>query len=177
MDPTTEKEALERVKANIGESSWEKLRTRLTDVNRQLTEKAYNYDPADNRIYFTGYSYLAYYDWDLYFENIYQSYYGISDFCFTNLEKFFDVQHPDGFISRTFGYWGLVDDLFKPFIAQIALFGTYQTGNWDWLRNHYGHIKKFLEYWFGSKDSDHNGLCYWDNALQSGCDKDRKSVV
>jgi len=170
LNGTTQKEALERVRANIGEASREKLRVRLGEVNNQLTEKAYHYDCADNRVYLTGYSYLAFYDWDLYFENIYQSYHGISDFCFTNLEKFLEVQEPNGFIARTFGCWGLTGGLFKPFIAQTALLGTYQTGNWNWLRERYGHIKKFLEYWFAFKDSDHNGLCYWDSALQSGCD-------
>ncbi len=170
MNKGTEKAALERFREKAGRIQWEELHNRLKEVDQQLAEKAFYYDTSDNRTYLTGYSYLAFYDWDLYFENIYQSYHGVSDFCFSNLEKFFEVQQPNGFISRTFGCWGLVDELFKPFIAQTALLGTYQTGDWSWLRKYYGHIKKFLEYWFTFKDKDRNGLCYWDNALQSGCD-------
>lgn len=72
------------------------------------------------------------YDWDLYFENLYMSYFGISDYCFTNLKSFLNQQCVNGFISRT-----LIEKRerqhFKPFLAQIAELGSRQTGDYAWL--------------------------------------------
>ena len=75
----------------------------------------------------TGYSYGEFYDWDLYFENLYLSYYGISDYCFTNFKAFLDTQQPDGFVSRSLRRNGTPDrntQMFKPFLAQIAVLGS-----------------------------------------------------
>jgi len=62
----------------IGEGSLKKLLKRLKEVNRDLETKGVrSYSKSsDYKInLLTGYAYDEFYDWDLYFENIYLSYY------------------------------------------------------------------------------------------------------
>lgn len=120
----------------------------------------------------TGYSYGEFYDWDLYFENIYLSYFGISNYCRTNLETFLDQQLPNGFVSRTLNIvHSRPTDQFKPFLAQTAILGSKQTGNYMWLEGrYYKRLKKYLDYWIWYKDHDKNGLAVWQGAGHSGMD-------
>ncbi len=106
------------------------------------------------------------------------SYYGISNFNFDNLEAFFAIQQPDGFIRRSFGPhpWGLSHH-FKPFIAQITLLGSRQAGNFQLAKENYKHIQLYLNHWF-EYDSDKNGLAYWSGgADHSGMDDQRSRCL
>lgn len=159
----------EKVMKEIGESDWKRLLGRVKEVNHHIATRGIR--PYRNHAdLITGYSYGEFYDWDLYFENIYMSYFGQSRYCRTNLEAFLDRQIECGFISRS-----LIQSRdrqhFKPFLAQIALLGALQMGRFDWLSGkYYERLKKYLDYWFWYCDFDNNGLSVWDSADHSGMD-------
>jgi hypothetical protein len=127
--------------------------------------------PASQEKLLTGYAYGEFFDWDLYFENVYLSYYGVSKFDFSNLEVFLSRLESDGFISRTLGVtYPKPNQMFKPFLAQLAVLGSQQTGSYEWLRQKdYGKLQKYLDRWF-AYDSDHNGLPTWNSSDASGMD-------
>jgi len=163
--------ALKNFRHNIGETKYEELITRLGEVNLDIKSRGVLFDSISKKELITGYEYGQFYDWDLYFENIYLSYYGISKFNFRNLDAFFMLQQSDGFIKRSFGPkdYGK-DHMFKPFIAQIVLLGSLQEESYEWARCNYDNITKYLDKWF-SYDDDHNGLVYWPGgADHSGMD-------
>ena len=151
----------DKLTKTLGDTNFEIFQTHLRDLNSNIISKGIIYDTVYKCKLLTGYSYGQFYDWDLYFENIYLSYYGISEYNFTNLNVFFSFQQSDGFIKRAFGTkpWGK-NQMFKPFIAQIVLLGSLQQGNFDWSRQHYSQMKLYLKKWF-EYDSDKNGLIYW----------------
>ncbi len=118
----------------------------------------------------TGYCYGEFYDWDLYFENIYLSYFGVKNYCRNNVEVFLDRQLNSGFVART-----LVEPRwrqhFKPFLAQTVLLGYKQGQNILWVKEkYYNKLKKYLDYWFWYCDHDRNGLPVWDSADHTGMD-------
>lgn len=118
----------------------------------------------------TGYSYGEFYDWDLYFETIYLSHFGVATYCRTNVEAFLDRQLNCGFVART-----LIDPRmrqhFKPFLAQTALLGSKQFGSFLWLKGkYYDRLAKYIDYWRWFCDFDNNGLSVWDSADHSGMD-------
>jgi glycogen debranching enzyme len=120
----------------------------------------------------TGYEYGEFFDWDLYFENVYLSYYGVNKYDFTNFKLFLDRQEPNGFISRTIGVkYPKPKQMFKPFLAQIAVLGSKQNDdNYEWLRGkYYERLKKYVRHWF-EYDADHNGLPVWNSSDASGMD-------
>lgn len=175
MEPTAK--ALERFRTKIGEAAWIRLLDRLHQVNtdicsngiRSLNSISGTLAGVGSEL-LTGYSYGEFYDWDLYFENIYLSYFGIHRYCRTNLEEFLNRQHVSGFVSRT-----LLNPRqrqhFKPFLAQTALLGSRQSGSFEWLKwKYYARLKKYLDYWFWYQDFDKNGLCVWESADHSGMD-------
>ena len=137
----------------------------------------------DSVLLLTGYSYGEFYDWDLYFENIYLSYFGVSDYCFSNLKEFLKTQFLSGFIPRTLKVPRMTQH-FKPFLAQIALLGSKQTTDYQWLLekvdgkkytdtynvSYYERLKRSIEYWFWHLDFDKNGLPVWNSADHSGMD-------
>jgi len=156
----------------IGDSDYEKLGRRLKGLNDDIVAKGLHDFPGSNGKLITGYAYGEYYDWDLYFENVYLSYYGVSPYNFTNLKVFLDRQRPDGFVSRTLGIANpRPTQMFKPFLAQIAALGSKQNGNdYEWLRNrYYERLQKYLQRWF-QYDADHNGLPVWNSSDASGMD-------
>ena len=161
-----------------GDTSFGKLQVRLGELNHDILNKGIILDSLSKSKILTGYSYGQFYDWDLYFENIYLSYYGISEFNFSNLTIFLKLQKPDGFIQRSFGPKPFgAKQMFKPFIAQIVLLGSLQVGNWDWAKAHYSQIKLFLKRWF-AYDTDNNGLLYWSGGSdQSGMDNQRSRCI
>jgi glycogen debranching enzyme len=60
--------------------------------------------------------------------------------------------------------------MFKPFLAQLAVLGSRQTGSFEWLRDKdYRRLQRYLDRWF-SYDEDHNGLPTWNSADASGMD-------
>ncbi len=149
----------------------ETLRDRLGQLNRNIASRGLHSFPGVNGKLLTGYSYGEFFDWDLYFENIYLSYYGVSKYDFTNLQAFLDRQRPDGFIARTLGVkYPRPHQMFKPFLAQLAVLGSRQTGSYQWLRGEdYARLQKYLDRWF-AYDTDHNGLPVWNSSDASGMD-------
>ncbi len=118
----------------------------------------------------TGYSYHEFYDWDLYFENLFLSFVGVSEYARNGVEMFLDQQLASGFIPRTViePRWR---QHFKPFLAQTALLSCRQSGDYRWLDGqYYERLKKYLDYWFWFCDFDRNGLAVWDSADHSGMD-------
>src|ERR1019366_9356069 len=149
----------------------ELLRERLQQLNRDISKKGLHDFPQSMEKLLTGYAYGEFFDWDLYFENIYLSYYGVSKFDFSNFAVFLSRQQPDGFISRTLGItYPKPKQMFKPFLAQLAVLGSQQTGSYEWLRKKdYGQLQKYLDRWF-AYDADHNGLPTWNSSDASGMD-------
>ena len=148
------------------------LRTRLAQVNHDIQVHGLHSFPGSDRKLLTGYAYGEFFDWDLYFENIYLSYYGLSQYDFTNLQVFLDRQQPDGFIPRTLGMvYPKPHQMFKPFLAQLALLGSEQRGgNYEWLRaGDYVRLQKYIARWF-QYDADNNGLPVWNSSDASGMD-------
>src|SRR5208283_3690729 len=155
---------------DIGASSWTELDHRLRAVNSDIQAHGLRHIPGVEGTFLTGYPYNEFYDWDLYFENLYLSYYGVWPYCFTNLKEFLNRQQPDGYISRS-----LIAQRdrqqFKPFLAQLAVLGCKQNhDDYEWLRgNYYDRLVKYIDKWF-SYDSDHNGLPVWNSADAAGTD-------
>lgn len=159
---------------------------RIDEVNHDIATRGVVLYEPDNRKLMTGYAYHEMYDWDLYFENLYMSYFGIADYCFTNLKSFLNQQCVNGFISRT-----LIDKRerqhFKPFLAQIAELGSRQTGDYTWLEergdrgrvqigpafksiSYYEQLILSIDYWMRYCDFDRNGLPVWNSSDHSGMD-------
>ena len=156
----------------IGPADSKKLPARLQAVNKDIAQRGLHDFPGASGQLLTGYAYGEYYDWDLYFENVYLSYFGVSDYGFTNFKVFMERQQPDGFIARTLGIANpRPTQMFKPFLAQTAVLGSKQNGNsYEWLRKrYYGQLQRFVDRWF-AYDSDGNGLPVWNSSDASGMD-------
>ena len=78
-----------------------RLNQRLAEVMNDI--RNYGIRQHKSRQVLTGYSYGEFYDWDLYFENLFLTYYGISDYNRNGVEMFLDQQLECGFVSRTMG--------------------------------------------------------------------------
>ena len=168
----SEKSAADQLKAVVGSEDVEELRSRLVDLNGDIHTRGLHDFPGASGQMITGYAYGEYYDWDLYFENIYLSYYGISKYNLTNFKVFLDRQLTDGFVSRTIGVtYPKPTQMFKPFLAQIAVLGSKQNGDdYEWLRDrYYERLQKYLKRWF-EYDTDGNGLPVWNSSDASGMD-------
>ncbi len=154
----------------LGRQKLLELESRFRTVNDDICARGLRSIPGVSGTFLTGYPYNEFYDWDLYFENLYLSYFGVWPYCFTNLKAFLDRQAPDGYINRS-----LIKQRdrqhFKPFLAQLAVLGCRQNGNdYGWLRgNYYVRLKKYLDKWF-SYDGDGNGLPTWNSADAAGTD-------
>jgi hypothetical protein len=156
--------------AAVGADAYNQVQNRMRVVNLDVVAHGLRHIPNIEGTLLTGYPYNEFYDWDLYFENLYLSYFGVAPYCFTNLKEFLNRQQPDGYISRS-----LIKQRdrqhFKPFLAQLAVLGSRQTSNsFEWLRgNYYDRLAKYLVKWF-SYDGDHNGLPVWNSADAAGTD-------
>jgi putative isomerase len=154
----------------VGPENWQKLLKRVATVNSDIATRGIRSFPGTTDKLLTGYHYNEYYDWDLYFENVYLTYFGVNDYCFTNLKMFLGREQPDGYVNRS-----LIKQRdrqhFKPFLAQLAVMGTKMRGDdYEWARGeYYDKLKKYLERWF-AYDGDHNGLPVWNSADHSGMD-------
>jgi putative isomerase len=154
----------------LEQNALEKVKKRIRQVNQDIKQNGIRFH--NRRQVLTGYAYGEFYDWDLYFENLYLSHFGISDYCRNGVEMFLDQQLECGFVSRTMGLvYPKPRHQFKPFLAQIALLGARQTMDFRWLTgSYYDRLKKYLDYWFWFCDFDKNGLCVWDGSDHSGMD-------
>jgi hypothetical protein len=61
----------------IGQDQYKQLLMRLDSLNRDIATKGLHDHPGVDGKLLTGYAYGEYYDWDLYFENLYLSYYKV----------------------------------------------------------------------------------------------------
>jgi putative isomerase len=189
------KDLLTRVTSDFNIQNTDSLIIRLKTVNNDIEKNGIRYFLQENSNLLTGYSYGEFYDWDLYFENIYMSYFGMNEYCFTNLKAFLKRQHLNGFISRTLKEPRPYQH-FKPFLAQIALLGSVQRNDFIWLnevtdgaknkgiaeggvmneenfingRSYYQRLKEYLNFWFWYQDFDKNGLPVWNSSDHSGMD-------
>jgi putative isomerase len=142
----------------VGHADWSALPARLETLNKDIASRGFHTFPGVQGKLITGYQYGEYYDWDLYFENIYLSYYGVSRYDLTNLKVFLDRQKQDGVISRTIGITSPKPKrMLKPFLAQLVVLAAKQNGNhYDWLREgYYVRLQRYLNRWF-QYDSDHD---------------------
>lgn len=160
------------LKSLIGPSQYGLLAARLESLNHDIaTRGLHEFPGADGRL-LTGYAYGEYFDWDLYFENLYLSYFGVNRYGFTNFKVFLDRQQPDGFVPRTLGIkYPRPTQMFKPFLAQIAVLASTQNQNdYEWLRaRYYERLQRYLDRWF-AYDYDGNGLPVWNSSDASGMD-------
>ncbi|WP_157950128.1 MGH1-like glycoside hydrolase domain-containing protein [Vallitalea okinawensis] len=161
------------VKDFRGKINKNKLITQVETVLTHIRDRGVLYQNGKDVV--TGYAYGELYDWDLYFEMLFLSYFGISKYCRNGVEMFLDQQHESGFIARTMGNeYPKPRHHFKPFLAQTALLGSRQENDYRWLKGKYYHqLKAYLEYWFWQCDNDKNGLCYWDGSDHSGMDNQK----
>src|ERR1035437_7127320 len=140
--------------ADIGPAAWAELNRRLRTVNGDLVSRGLRHIPGVAGTFLTGYPYNEFYDWDLYFENLYLSYYGVWPLCFTNLKEFLNREQPDGYVNRS-----LIKQRdrqqFKPFLAQLVVLGAKQNhGDYEWLRGkYYDGLSRYITKGF-SYDSD-----------------------
>ncbi|NLG23790.1 MAG: hypothetical protein GX558_00420, partial [Clostridiales bacterium] len=166
-----------RFLAGLSRADRARLVARLHEVNGHIRERGVGQPRGKGPLWsgvnadlLTGYAYGEYYDWDLYFENLYLSHFGVGRYCRTNLEAFLDRQLACGFVART-----LIEPRqrqhFKPFLAQIAVLGARQLDSFAWLAGkYYQRLAKYLDYWRWFCDFDKNGLSVWDSADHSGMD-------
>jgi hypothetical protein len=156
--------------ADVGPAVWAELQRRLRTVNDDLVQHGLRQIAGVQGTFLTGYPYNEFYDWDLYFENLYLSYYGVWPFCFTNLKEFLNREQPDGYVNRS-----LIKQRdrqqFKPFLAQLVVLGAKQNhDDYAWLQgNYYERLAKYVDKWF-SYDGDKNGLPVWNSADAAGTD-------
>jgi hypothetical protein len=156
--------------ASVGPAQWAELQARLKKTNADIKARGLRDFRGSPEKMLTGYPYNEFYDWDLYFENMYLSYYGVWPYCFSNLKMFLDRQQPDGYINRSLTKQRDRQH-FKPFLAQLVVLGCKQNNNdYKWVEgNYYERLKKYLDKWM-SYDSDGNGLPVWNSADAAGTD-------
>jgi len=183
--------AVKAVRAKVGEQPFQELLVRLRKTNADIKLKGLKTIRGvanAGGTFLTGYPYTEFYDWDLYFENLYLAYYGVFPYCYTNLKEFLSRQTADGYINRSLNKQR-DQQHFKPFLAQLVVLGARQDkDNYQWLTtspasgvdgvakvtfpengSYYNRLKKYLDKWF-SYDGDKNGLPTWNSADAAGTD-------
>jgi len=179
-----ESDAVKAVRTVFSDEVFAELLVRLRKTNSDIMHKGIKTIdgmPDSDGLFLTGYPYTEFYDWDLYFENLYLGYYGVSKYCYTNLKEFLARQEADGYINRSL-HKQRDRQHFKPFLAQlVVLSGRQNNDNYDWLKTspkspkvptngtYYNRLKMYLEKWF-SYDADGNGLPTWNSADAAGTD-------
>lgn len=183
--------AVQAVRARVGEKAFAELLTRLAKTNADIKTKGLKTIRGQANAggsYLTGYPYTEFYDWDLYFENLYLAYFGVFPYCYTNLKEFLARQTADGYINRSLNKQRDRQH-FKPFLAQLVVLGARQDkDNYDWVKtapvagqdkivnvttpangSYYNRLKKYIDKWF-TYDGDGNGLPTWNSADAAGTD-------
>lgn len=167
---------MERLWQQLKAEDRQRIRETLGEADENIRTKGIY--TVEGRQLLTGYDYGQFYDWDLYFENIYALYHGETRFCFSNLEAFFALRQPDGFIPRSFGPYPYGQrHPFKPFIAQLVLMGCNTLGDYTFARVHFDEMLSYLRCYETRYDGDGNGLCSWVNADASGMDNQNSRVL
>ena len=115
----------------LGRSTRETVVTKIQEVLDNIKHKGIVY--INRRECVTGYAIHELYDWDLYFETLFLSHFGVAKYCRNNVETFLDTQREDGFVSRA-AVKIRATQHFKPFLAQTALLGSRQLQDFRWLR-------------------------------------------
>jgi Mannosylglycerate hydrolase MGH1-like glycoside hydrolase domain len=183
-DGQNESAAVKAVRVRVGDEAFTELLVRLNKTNYDIKLKGIktiNGEPNAGGSFLTGYPYTEFYDWDLYFENLYLGYYGVSKYCYTNLKEFLSRQEADGYVNRSL-HKQRDRQHFKPFLAQLVVLGGRQDNNdYEWLLTspespnvpengtYYNRLKMYIEKWF-SYDADGNGLPTWNSADAAGTD-------
>ena len=130
--------AVKAVRTKVGDAPFQELLLRLRKTNSDIQLKGLKTIrgvPNAGGTFLTGYPYTEFYDWDLYFENLYLAYYGVFPYCYTNLKEFLSRQHADGYINRSLNKQRDRQH-FKPFMAQLVVLGARQDkDNYDWVKN------------------------------------------
>lgn len=157
-----------------GRSTHETVIPKIQEVLNNIKNKGIAY--INRRECVTGYAIKELYDWDLYFESLFLSHFGVAKYCRNNVETFLDIQEKNGYVSRA-AVNRRATQHFKPFLAQTALLGSRQLKDFRWLagERYYPRLKKYLEHWF-TYDNDGNGLCYWNGSDHSGMDNQARRL-
>lgn len=158
----------------LGRNTEELVMARIQENLDNIKNKGIVY--INRRECVSGYAIKELYDWDLYFETLFLSHFGVAKYCRNNVETFLDMQQEDGYISRA-AVTLRKSQHFKPFLAQTALLGSRQRQDFRWLagERYYPRLKKYLDYWF-TRDFDGNGLCVWDGSDHSGMDNQARRL-
>ena len=178
-----------RIKAHLENYSSDDIkltRERIEVDLKNIKDKGLRAYQGDTLL--TGCAYGTFYDWDPYFENIYLSYFGESKYCFNNTKFFLNKIIANGFIPRSYPFKRFLEH-YKPFLAQMALLGSKQEGDYSWLNevteadstegygwyflgdlSYYERLQKYLDHWMWYMDYDKNGLPVWNGAGHSGMD-------
>ena len=159
------------INRRIGDGGMARLCERVDRSNRLIAGRGIRRDAWDGGPLLTGYAYEEVYDWDLFFECVWLSHFGVHGFCRHNARFFLSRQLPDGFISRTAGVRFVKPrQHFKPFLAQTVWLGMRQSGD-DWMEvAEWEALRQYHDHWTWFHDHDRNGLCVWDSADHSGMD-------
>jgi len=168
----------------VGPEQYKELLARLKQTNSDIKLKGLKTVRGvanAGGTFLTGYPYTEFYDWDLYFENLYLSYFGIFPYCYTNMKEFLTRQQADGYVNRSLNKQRDRQH-FKPFLAQLAVLGGRQDkDNYEWLKTspekpvavangtYYNRLKMYIDKWF-TYDGDKNGLPTWNSADAAGTD-------
>ena len=86
------------------------------------------------------------------------------------VRSLFDVQRPDGFIPHMSAPdWS--SEVTQPPVVAWGIYKLYEkTGRTDWLSDSYDSLKRYLEWNFKNRDTNHNYLFEWDvNADSPNC--------
>jgi len=158
----------------LGRSTRELVMQKIQDILDNIKNKGIVY--LNRRECVTGYAIQELYDWDLYFETLFLSHFGVAKYCRNNVETFLDLQQENGYVTRAAVNQRKTQH-FKPFLAQTALLGSRQLQDFRWLagERYYPRLKKYLDYWF-TLDADGNGLCVWDGSDHSGMDNQARRL-
>ena len=84
---------------SLGRDTRECVVPRMQAILDNITKRGIFYIARRDCV--TGYDADEFYDWDLYFECLFLSHFGVSQFCRSNTEMFLDLQYANGFVPRT----------------------------------------------------------------------------
>lgn len=82
--------------------------------------------------------------------------------AYETVRSLFDVQRPDGFIPHMSAPdWS--SEVTQPPVIAWGIYKLYEkTGRTDWLSDSYDSLKRYLEWNFKNRDTNHNYLFEWD---------------